>query len=117
MVDFAAARGGAAAERHRPRSVHHRAGRDRAGAAQRAIELLVAELAGNWSPRGRFVRQTQIAYVMVEAGLDAVASILEKLVSIRRAEPRGLGIGPARRPADVAPLSRARPARGRLGRP
>ena len=42
----------------------------------------MAELARERSPRGRFVRQTQIAYVMVEAGLDAVARpILEKLVS------------------------------------
>ncbi|MBV9879079.1 MAG: type VI secretion system protein TssA [Gemmatirosa sp.] len=49
----------------------------------RAIELLVAELARERSPRGRFVRQTQIAYVMVEAGLFAVARpILEKLVSV-----------------------------------
>lgn len=48
----------------------------------RAIELLLAELSRERSPRGRFVRQTQIAYVMVEAGLEAVARpILEKLVS------------------------------------
>ena len=52
------------------------------GRPNRAIELLLAELAHERSPRGRFVRQTQIAYVMVEAGLDAVARpILEKLVS------------------------------------
>ena len=52
------------------------------GRPNRAIELLVAELARERSPRGRFVRQTQIAYVMVEAGLDTVARpILEKLVS------------------------------------
>ena len=52
------------------------------GRPNRAIELLLAELARERSPRGRFVRQTQIAYVMVEAGLDAVARpILEKLVS------------------------------------
>ena len=52
------------------------------GRPNRAIELLVAELARERSPRGRFVRQTQIAYVMVEAGLDVVARpILEKLVS------------------------------------
>ncbi len=47
----------------------------------RAIELLTTELARDPSPRGRFVRQTQIAYVMVEAGLHAVAlPILRKLV-------------------------------------
>src|SRR5688500_14694570 len=52
------------------------------GRPNRAIELLVAELARERSPRGRFVRQTQVAYVMVEAGLDAVARpILEKLIS------------------------------------
>ena len=52
------------------------------GRPNRAIELLVAELARERSPRGRFVRQTQVAYVMVEAGLDAVAwPILEKLIS------------------------------------
>jgi type VI secretion system protein ImpA len=52
------------------------------GRPNRAVELLVGELARERSPRGRFVRQTQIAYVMVEAGLDAVARpILEKLVS------------------------------------
>ena len=52
------------------------------GRPNRAIELLVAELARERSPRGRFVRQTQIAYVMVEAGLDAVARpILEKLIA------------------------------------
>ena len=52
------------------------------GRPNRAIELLVGELARERSPRGRFVRQTQIAYVMVEAGLDVVARpILEKLIS------------------------------------
>jgi type VI secretion system protein ImpA len=52
------------------------------GRPNRAIELLVSELARERSPRGRFVRQTQVAYVMVEAGLDAVARpILEKLIS------------------------------------
>jgi type VI secretion system protein ImpA len=48
----------------------------------RAIELLVAELAHERSPRGRFVRQTQIAWIMVEANLAAVARpILEKLIA------------------------------------
>jgi type VI secretion system protein ImpA len=47
----------------------------------RAIELLVEQLDQERSPRGRFIRQTQIAHVMVEAGLDAVARpILERLV-------------------------------------
>ncbi|MBL0938797.1 MAG: type VI secretion system protein TssA [Gemmatimonadaceae bacterium] len=53
----------------------------RAGRPQRAIELLTAELQRERSPRGRFLRQTQIAFVMVEAGLHAVAHpILQQLV-------------------------------------
>jgi len=51
------------------------------GRPNRAIELLMADLAREQSPRGRFVRQTQIAYIMVEAGLDAVAMpILQRLI-------------------------------------
>jgi type VI secretion system protein ImpA len=47
----------------------------------KAVELLVAELARERSPRGRFVRETQLAWVMVEAGMHAVARpILEQLV-------------------------------------
>lgn len=53
-----------------------------AGRPNRAVELLVAELARERSPRGRFVRQTQIAWVMVEGNLAAVARpILERLVA------------------------------------
>jgi type VI secretion system protein ImpA len=53
-----------------------------AGRPNKAIELLVAELARERSPRGRFVRQTQIAWVMVEANLAIVAQpMLEKLVA------------------------------------
>jgi type VI secretion system protein ImpA len=48
---------------------------------QRAIELLMAELTRDQSPRGRFLRQTQIAYIMVEAGLNHVAQpLLQQLV-------------------------------------
>jgi type VI secretion system protein ImpA len=55
----------------------------------RAIELLSAALSAERSPRGRFVRQTQLAYVLVEAGLDATARpILESLVQI--IDERGL---------------------------
>ncbi len=51
------------------------------GRSGRAIELLTEELARESSPRGRFVRQTQIAFVMVEAGLLPVAQpLLRKLV-------------------------------------
>jgi type VI secretion system protein ImpA len=52
------------------------------GRPNRAIEMLLAELGRERSPRGRFVRETQIAFVMVAAGLDTVARpILEKLVT------------------------------------
>lgn len=48
-----------------------------------AIEMLVAELARERSPRGRFVRETQLAFVMVEAGMHAVARpILEQLAKV-----------------------------------
>lgn len=53
------------------------------GRPNRAIELMVAQHARERSPRGRFVRQTQVAYLMVEAGLAAVARpMLERLVQI-----------------------------------
>jgi type VI secretion system protein ImpA len=53
------------------------------GRPNRAIELLLAELSRERSPRGRFVRQTQIAYLMVEAGHYKVAlPILERLIAI-----------------------------------
>jgi type VI secretion system protein ImpA len=53
------------------------------GRPHRGIELLLGELARERSPRGRFVRETQVAYMMVAAGLDTVARpMLEKLVAI-----------------------------------
>lgn len=59
------------------------------GRPNRAIELLVDELSRERSPRGRFVRQTQIAYVMVEGGFEAVAKpILDKL--LETIDERGL---------------------------
>ena len=52
-----------------------------AGRPHRAIERLMGELSRERSARGRFVRQTQIAYLMVEAGLHGVAQpILQKLI-------------------------------------
>lgn len=52
------------------------------GRTNRAVELLVTELDRERSARGRFVRQTQIAQVMVEAGLPEVARpILRQLVT------------------------------------
>ena len=51
------------------------------GRTRNGIELLLAEIAREQSSRGRFLRQTQLAYIMVESGLDSVARpILEKLV-------------------------------------
>ena len=53
------------------------------GRPNRAIEMLLGELARERSPRGRFVRETQVAYMMVAAGLDTVARpMLEKLVAL-----------------------------------
>jgi len=52
------------------------------GRVKRGIELLLAEIGREQSPRGRFLRQTQLAYIMVESGMDTVARpILERLVS------------------------------------
>lgn len=53
------------------------------GRPNRAIEIMVAQHAKERSPRGRFVRQTQVAFLMVEAGLESVARpILERLIQI-----------------------------------
>lgn len=52
------------------------------GRVRNGIEILLAEAGREQSPRGRFLRQTQLAYIMVESGMDAVARpILERLVS------------------------------------
>jgi type VI secretion system protein ImpA len=45
----------------------------RQGETQRAVELLVREAAGEGSERGRFLRRTEAASIMVEAGLEHVA--------------------------------------------
>lgn len=51
------------------------------GRPSRAIELLMGELSRERSPRARFVRQTQMAWIMVEGGHDSVARpILERLL-------------------------------------
>ena len=48
---------------------------------QRAIALLTQELARDRSPRARFIRRTQMARIMVDAGLATVAQpILSQLV-------------------------------------
>ncbi|MEP7380805.1 MAG: type VI secretion system protein TssA [Gemmatimonadota bacterium] len=52
------------------------------GRVRNGIELLLAEAGREQSPRGRFLRQTQLAYLMVESGMDKVARpILERLVT------------------------------------
>lgn len=48
------------------------------GRTQRALELLVAELERERSARGRFVRETQIAALMIEAGMAEVARPIVK---------------------------------------
>lgn len=54
----------------------------KAGRPERAIELLMRDLAQEKSKRGRFLAQTQLASTMVEAGHDAVAiPILEELLA------------------------------------
>ena len=54
----------------------------RAGRTDRAITLLMREVASEKSKRGRFLVQTQLASIMVEAGHHAVAQpILEELVA------------------------------------
>jgi type VI secretion system protein ImpA len=55
----------------------------RAGRSQRGIELLMAELAKEKSPRARFLRRTQIARLMVESGLEPIAvPILQELLTL-----------------------------------
>jgi type VI secretion system protein ImpA len=54
----------------------------RAGGPERAIQAIMHELERETSRRGRFLRQTELAGVMVEANLAAVAKpILEELVA------------------------------------
>jgi type VI secretion system protein ImpA len=54
----------------------------KAGRTPKAMEMIKRELARETSERGRFLRQVQLARVMVEAGLDGVAiPSLQKLVA------------------------------------
>ena len=56
-------------------------GEVRAGRAQKAIELLLRELDREKSARGRFLRQSQLARIMVESGFDAIARpILDEML-------------------------------------
>lgn len=64
--------------------VHAQAmGEVRAGRPQRAVEILMKELDRETSPRARFLRQAQLARIMVDSGLDAVAQpILEDMLKM-----------------------------------
>jgi len=54
----------------------------RAGRTQQALELLKREADRERSPRGRFLRQVQLAKVMLAAGLESVAApTLDQLVA------------------------------------
>lgn len=53
----------------------------RSGSPQRGVELLMAEAQRERSPRGRFLRMTQVAAIMVEADMKTQAfPILDQLV-------------------------------------
>jgi type VI secretion system protein ImpA len=55
----------------------------RAGRAQRGIQLLMDELTKEKTPRSRFLRRTQIARIMVDNGLEAIAvPILVELLAL-----------------------------------
>ncbi len=55
--------------------------RVRAGQPQRAVELLMREAAKEKSARARFMRRSEAARIMVEAGMESVAvPILEEMV-------------------------------------
>jgi len=71
-----------AAAPSRDRTLERALSEVRAGRTQAALELLKREHDRERSPRGRFLRQVQLAKVMLEAGLAAVATpTLEQLVS------------------------------------
>ena len=55
----------------------------RAGRPQRAVELLMDELGREKTPRARFLRRTQIARIMVDAGLESIAMpMLQDLLTL-----------------------------------
>jgi len=55
----------------------------RAGRPQRGIQFLMEELTQEKTPRARFLRRTQIARVMVDSGLEAIAvPILLELLTL-----------------------------------
>jgi type VI secretion system protein ImpA len=55
----------------------------KAGRVNRAVEILMRELDRETSRRGRFLRQAQLAAIMVDSGLEAVATpILEEMLEV-----------------------------------
>lgn len=68
-------------ERRREPALDHALAEMRAGHADKAIQSLMRELDREKTPRGRFLRQVQIADLMMEGGLASVARpILEELI-------------------------------------
>jgi type VI secretion system protein ImpA len=67
----------------RGREAHERALAEmRGGRPEKAIEILMRELDNEKSRRGRFLRQSQLADVMVSAGLESIAKpILEDMIA------------------------------------
>jgi type VI secretion system protein ImpA len=73
-------------------SVSRRAGRDaleraldqvRAGEPQKAIELLMSQAAQEKSTRDRFLRRSQAAAIMVDAGMESIAvPLLEEMIRL-----------------------------------
>lgn len=80
--DDAANGTGGASSGGAPLGVQNRArGLARQGETQRAVELLIREAASSRSERDRFLRRTEAASIMVEAGLEVVAlPILNELL-------------------------------------
>jgi type VI secretion system protein ImpA len=55
----------------------------KAGRVNRAVEVLMRELDRETSRRGRFLRQAQLAAIMVDSGLESVATpILEEMLEV-----------------------------------
>ncbi|HUF28323.1 MAG TPA: type VI secretion system protein TssA [Gemmatimonadaceae bacterium] len=78
----ASAPGHGATERRADPALEHALAEVRAGRAQKAIQGLMRDVEREKTPRGRFLRQVQIAELMVEGGLQSVARpILEDLVT------------------------------------
>ena len=69
-------------DRRRDAAHEHAVAELRAGRADKAIQGLMRELDREKTARGRFLRQVQIADIMMEGGLEAIARpILEELVA------------------------------------